>query len=90
MELAQRKYAAAVQRIQDDDDDDHKIDGGGNHWDFDDGIADDGENDHDHAAGADSTPTTDLHGKLVQYLSSLSGIDTPLVRSINSLLEAEL
>lgn len=89
MKLAERKFAAAVQKIAADDDADCvDVDDsfGDSNWDF-----DDGDND------ADATPETttnspgsDVHRKLVQYLSSLSGIDTPLVQSLNSLLEAEL
>ena len=79
MELARQKFAAAVRKIEDDDD----------NWDFDDADADaggDGEADNAAAEGSKSV----LHEKLVQYISSLSSIDTPLVRSLNSLLEAEL
>ena len=82
MELAKQKFAAAVRKIEDDDD----------NWDFDDDddadASGDGEAD-DAAADAEGSNSM-LHEKLVQYLSSLSSTDTPLVRSLNSLLEAEL
>ena len=96
MKLAERKFAAAVQKIAEDDDfggsgdDDDNF--GDSNWDFDDD--DDNDDDDDgHAASRTTTATdtgSELHGRLVQYLSSLSGVDTPLVRSLNSLLKAEL
>ena len=75
MELAQRKFAAAVRKIEDDDD----ADAGG-----------DDEADDAAAETAAEGSNSILYEKLVQYISSLSSTDTPLVRSLNSLLEAEL
>lgn len=82
MELAQRKFAAAVRKIEDDD-----------NWDFDDDDAaagGDGEADDAAAETTAEGSSSMLHEKLVQYSSSLSSTETPLVRSLNSLLEAEL
>ena len=75
MELAQRKFAAAVRKIEDDDD----ADAGG-----------DDEADDAAAETAAEGSNSILYEKLVRYISSLSSTDTPLVRSLNSLLEAEL
>jgi len=82
MALAKRKLAAAVQKIEDEDDDN-------DNWDFDD---DDDDGDDDGKLDKFDTPalSSQLHTDLVEYIASLESASSPLITSLNSVLNAEL